>query len=191
MQIFSSRDRTSVGSNLNSCILNDLWEALLIKHETCWARVVSDSMSPAIRRGDQVLVEKTSSDKVRFGDIIVFKRNGTLTTHRVIGKYEFGGECYFREKGDAGLQSSLVPARDIIGRVVVVRNPSKSLTVISGSGRLLQLNLACISYTSLQLWRLLKYCLTLGGHTSHKHGYGAAYNGLFSWLRRNALRFFQ
>ena len=62
-----------------------MWEELLMKHETCWARVISDSMYPAIRRGDQVLEERAPLDKARFGDIIVFRRNRTATLPVEIG----------------------------------------------------------------------------------------------------------
>jgi signal peptidase I len=169
MQVLSDSESASIRDEVTSCLLNDLWEELLIKHGTCWARVVSDSMYPTIWRDAHVLVERARPDKVRFGDIIVFRRNGSLTIHRVIGKRKFGGECHFLEKGDANLQSSLVPATDIIGRVTIIRNAGKSLPTISGSGRLFQLTLACISYTSLQLRTVLKYCLTWGGHTFYKH----------------------
>jgi signal peptidase I len=177
-------------SNVTSCVLNDLWEELVIKHGTCWAKVVSNSMYPMIRRDDQVLVERIYSESVRFGDIVVFRKDGRLTVHRVIGKREVGGEYHFLEKGDANLQSSLVPAKEIVGRVTIIKNKGKTLPVISGSGRLLQLTLACISYTSLQLRAMLKYRLVWGRHTSHKHRYYVVYKRFFFLLYRIALGLF-
>lgn len=171
-------------------VLNDLWEELVMKHGTCWARVVSNSMYPVIRQDDQVLVERVRPDKVRFGDIVVFRQDERLTVHRVIGKREVGGEYHFLEKGDASLQSSLVPAKEVIGRVTIIRNHGKTIPVISGSGRLLQLTLSCISYTSLQLRAMLKHRPARGRHTSQEHLYVAAYNRFFSLLHRIALLLF-
>jgi signal peptidase I len=175
---------------VTSCILNDLWEELVIKHGTCRARVVSNSMYPVIRRGDQVLVERARPDKVRFGDIVVFRQDEKLTVHRVIGKRKVGDEYHFQEKGDASLQSSLVPPKGIIGRVVNIRKQDKTILVISGPGRLLQLILACISCTSLWLSVTLKKRLVWKGHISHRHRYYTAYRRIIILLNRIALGIF-
>lgn len=176
------------GAKVPAPVLSELWEELLIERETCWGRVVSDSMYPMIKRGDQVLVQRALLDKVRFGDIVVFRKNGELTTHRVLGKREISGECHFLEKGDASLQSSLVPAKNIIGRVSIIRNSGKTVQTISGSGHILQLILALASYASLWMWAALEYCLTHGGRTTYNHRYAAAYNRFFSLLRRIMVR---
>lgn len=169
-------------------VLNDLWEKLLIEHETCWASVVSNSMSPMIKQGYQVLVEKAHADALRFGDIVVFRRPGNLMIHRILGQREFGGARYFLENGDANLHSSLVPGENIIGRVVVIRNSSKTFKTISGSGRLLQLTLACISYSSLRLLAALDHCSILGRSLASNHRFIMFYDRSFSLLRRTVLR---
>jgi signal peptidase I len=175
---------------VNLCVLNDLWEELITKNETCWARVISSSMSPMIRSGDQVLVERTGYDNLRFGDIIVFKNDKRLIVHRIIGKREVGGEYYLLEKGDAVLQSSLVPPKQIIGRVVNIRKQGKTILVISGFGRLFQLILACISYTSLRLSVMLKNILFWRKHISHKQRYDLAYRRTIFFLYRIVLGLF-
>ncbi len=188
MEALSNSETASATAETTSCVLNGLWEELLIKHETCWARVVSNSMYPSITRGDEVLVETAHTEKVRFGDIVVFKRNGGLITHRVIGKREFGGERHFLEKGDAVLRCSLVSARDVIGRVTAISTSGKTLAIVSGVGRLLQLTLACISCASLAPMAMLRYCRIRSGHRSRKHHYGAVYHRFLSLLQRIALR---
>jgi signal peptidase I len=171
-------------------ILNELWEELLIQHKICWARVISNSMYPLIQRDDQVLVERANLHKVHFGDIAVFRRNGTLMTHRVLRKHKFNGEYHFLEKGDATLQSGLVSAKNIIGWVIAIKSPGKTILTMSGSGRWLQLALACISYASLQLWVLLKYCMTLGRCITNQPRGGAAFNRFLSLFYRITLWFF-
>jgi signal peptidase I len=175
---------------VNLCVLNDLWEELLIKNGMCWARVVSNSMYPTIRLDDQVLVERICSDNLRFGDILVFKKDRRLIVHRVIGKREVGGEYHFHEKGDASLQSSLVPPKEVIGRVISIRNQEKTFLVVSGSGRLLQLILACISYTSLYLNVMLKKLLVWRTHIPLKHRYDVAYMSVIFLLYKTVLGLF-
>ena len=169
-------------------LLNELWEELLKEQGTCWGKVISDSMRPLVQRGDRVLVEKAFPDKVRFGDIAVFRRNGQLIIHRVLGKREFIGKHHFLEKGDAILHTSLVPANNIIGRVSVIKNSDRTIRTLSGSGRICQLTLACISYTSLWLWRVLEYCLTRGERAAYNHRWETAYHRFFSLLRRIVVR---
>ena len=162
--------------NTTTPAFSELWEELLVKHGTCWARVVSNSMYPTIKRDDQVLVEKALPEKIRFGDIVVFRRNGMLVIHRIIGKCKSGGEQHFLEKGDANHQSTFVPAKDIIGRVTIIKNADKAVPIISGAGRLLQLIFACISYTSLKLWAMLIYCYRRVRRILHsRRRYGGQY----------------
>ncbi len=182
--------KESEHSTVPALVLNELWVELLTEHERCWGRIISNSMYPTIRRDDEVLVDSTRSDKVRFGDIVVFRMNGILMTHRALGKHEFRGEGHFLEKGDANLESSLVPAKKVIGRVTTIRNSSGTLQTISGSGRLLQLILACVSYTSFHLWAVLEYCLTRERRITFKYRYGAAYKRLFLLLYRITFRLF-
>ena len=173
---------------ITTSALNDLWEALVTKNGTCWAKVVSRSMYPTIKIGDQVLVEKVRPDEVRFGDIIVFRQNRRLVIHRVIGKSEHGGQFHFLEKGDANLQSSLVSAEDIIGKVIIIRSQARTLNTTSGVGRLLQLILACISYSSVYLRRIFK-----GRFVREKpvFYYSTMYNDFFLLLQRITLRLFR
>jgi signal peptidase I len=174
--------------DIHSYLLNNLWEESLNKLGACWAKVVSDSMDPVIKQGDQVLVEVIRPERVRFGDIVVFKSNRVLIIHRVIGKRKVRKECHFIEKGDANLKSSIIPAKDIVGRITIIKNATKTVSTTSRSGRLLQLMLACISYISLRLYIILRYCLRRG-RSSHLH-YGAVYNKFFHLLRR-ILQLFQ
>ncbi len=190
MQVSLNDKSTGINPKIASYVLNDLWEELLMKNGACWARVVSDSMYPVIRRGNQVLVEKAFLDKIRFGDIVVFKRGGMLTIHRSIGRREIGGRYHFLEKGDANLQAKLIRAKSIIGRVTLIRTIGGPLRVIHGSGRWLQLALACISYTSFHLWTILRHCLARGGRTSRRRHYGVVYKKFFASLHRIAIQIF-
>ena len=167
-----------------SMVLNELWEELLEKEGTRWGMVISDSMRPMITRGERVLVERVPPEKIRFGDIVVYKSNSILVTHRVLGKHRQKGICYFLEKGDALLQTSLVPADKIIGRVNAVRRQARPSRTITFAGRILQIMLGCISYMSLKFWVVLEYSLTLGRRYSLGYRFKEAYNKCFTVLRR-------
>jgi signal peptidase I len=173
-----------VDQTVPASVLNELWEQLLIKHGVCWAKVISDSMYPMIKKGYQVLVEKYSSERIRLGDIVTFKRNGHLIVHRVLKKYAIAGEGYFLEKGDATLVASRIPAGDIIGRVCAIKNSAKVVQITFGRGRILQLILALISYGSLRLWVVLEYSLTFGRRRTVYPHYASVYKRLFSLVRK-------
>jgi len=174
----------SAGLKVPTAMLNELWEQLLIDNGECWGKIISSSMHPVIKRGEQVLVERALVGKVRFADIIVFKRNGQLIIHRVLGKHNFREESHFLEKGDATLLAGFVPVEKVIGRVRAIKKSHRTIQTISGRGRILQLVLAFISYTSLKLWAVLEFCFTYGRRTTYRPRYAAAYNRLFSLVQK-------
>ncbi|MDN8988772.1 signal peptidase I, partial [Staphylococcus aureus] len=53
-------------------------------------------MEPEINTGDLAIVKSIDADDVKFGDIITFKYEGKVVTHRVVEKNEEG----FITKGD-------------------------------------------------------------------------------------------
>ncbi len=188
MQIYHKGENTELDPGQTFHILGKLWEELLLKHGACWGKVASDSMYPLIGKGDQILVERSTWKQVRFADIIVFRRNEQLVTHRVLGKRKFNNERYFLEKGDAILESSLIPEGTLVGRVAAIKNSQRLIHPISGLGRLLQLALAGTSYSSLRLATVMHFCLGWRKNTANRNHYGAVYNSFFSMVRRATIR---
>ncbi len=83
-------------------------------------RVVTGSMEPSLQVGDYIVIEKTSADALREGDIISFYSeqsdiNGMLVTHRIVGINDDGS---FVTRGDANPVSDSVTVRSekIVGR---------------------------------------------------------------------------
>ena len=101
-------------------IFDLIWRDLLAKNGACQGKVVSDSMRPLMRTNDHVLVQSIQPGEERFGDIVVFERDGQLIIHRVIGRRLIGEQSYIIEKGDASLHSSLIPSYSILGRVLEI-----------------------------------------------------------------------
>ncbi len=81
--------------------------------------VGSGSMSPNIKKGDIIVVEKIKNKKeeLKIGDVLVFQYNDTIIVHRII-KIENG---YFYTKGDANTDPDdyPIPEGDVLGKAVL------------------------------------------------------------------------
>jgi len=83
--------------------------------------VLTGSMSPAIKTGSLILVEKTGFDDIYVNDIAAFESNkapGKRFTHRIIEKNI--EDRTFITKGDASAHQDVLPATEdtLIGKVV-------------------------------------------------------------------------
>ena len=61
----------------------------------------SNSMNPSYSRGDAVIYQKTSPDKIQVGEVIAFYKEGRIVTHRVIQIAKMDHSIKFQTKGDA------------------------------------------------------------------------------------------
>ncbi|GLC30532.1 signal peptidase I [Clostridium omnivorum] len=62
--------------------------------------VLSGSMKPTFNPGDIIVGKKTNLDNIKTGDVITFKYNSSLTTHRIINTTLKDGQLFFITKGD-------------------------------------------------------------------------------------------
>lgn len=62
--------------------------------------IVSSSMAGSINQGDIIIVEDCKEDEIRKDDIITYKKDGQITTHRVIDIIEKDGHKEYVTKGD-------------------------------------------------------------------------------------------
>ena len=62
--------------------------------------IVSDSMSPVININDLIIVKKSSEYEIELNDIISYKSNDEIITHRIIKTYEKEGKKFYITKGD-------------------------------------------------------------------------------------------
>lgn len=60
----------------------------------------SDSMNPIYYRGDAIIYKKSKISEIKKDDILVFEKNKTIITHRVINIIEKDNQIYFQTKGD-------------------------------------------------------------------------------------------
>ncbi|MFC1893831.1 S24/S26 family peptidase [Chloroflexota bacterium] len=132
---------------INRVEANELWVELYARKGIGWLPVLTDSMAPLIRSGDQVLVSQVLAEQIHFGDIVVFRRNGDLIVHRVFKKWRNAEGIFFGEKGDSAQVQGLLAAGKVIGRVTTVKGRgNKTLSLSPPLSRLANLVLSAWLY---------------------------------------------
>lgn len=63
--------------------------------------VTSGSMESSISIGDLVFVKKVDIDELKVNDIVAFRDDDIVTTHRIVEEVEVEGNRCFRTKGDS------------------------------------------------------------------------------------------
>ena len=87
------------------------------------AAVGSGSMEPTIMIGDAIIVDKSVAkdpSKLTVGDVLVFKIQDTIYTHRIIEIKKVNGNLAMITKGDRegqAVDTWVVTSENIIGRV--------------------------------------------------------------------------
>ncbi len=88
-----------------------------LKSDTPMAAITSDSMWPALKRGDLVFIEGVKPEQLEVGDVVVYSNARGFTIHRVtVLDLENG---MITTKGDANnVSDAPVKVADLIGRAV-------------------------------------------------------------------------
>lgn len=84
--------------------------------------VATGSMEPMIKPGDVILIKKIGDEEVKTGEVIQFKRDDILITHRVVKIVDDAAGLRYRTKGDNNPSEDLrlVKPEEIKGKVVKV-----------------------------------------------------------------------
>lgn len=144
--------------------LGQIRETIFERHGEFRGKCVSSSMFPFIKPDDEVFVQSVDWQNVRFSNIVVFKRNRQMITHRILGKRKIGKEIYFLEKGDAVLTAEYIPVQDVIGRVTAIRKSRGLIHIVSSSDYFLQYMLAVNSLLSFRIWEVIRKVLFTGNN---------------------------
>lgn len=82
--------------------------------------IVSESMEPTFYKDDLVVVRKCSEKELKKGDIITFKQDDRIISHRIDGVTKEKGEVRFITKGDNNevRDQELVEVQEIYGKVL-------------------------------------------------------------------------
>ncbi|WP_252132242.1 signal peptidase I [Clostridium caldaquaticum] len=84
--------------------------------------IATGSMKPVIAPGDITINKKVASENLKAGDIVQFKNDNILVSHRITGFVEKDNKIYFKTKGDNNSSEDLelVASEHIRGKVIKV-----------------------------------------------------------------------
>ncbi|MBI4124635.1 MAG: hypothetical protein HY466_01715 [Deltaproteobacteria bacterium] len=93
---------------------------LLLRQGMVRLRIATGSMRPALREGDEIVVQPAAPETLRVGDILLVRYQGQMVCHRLVKILDSGT---FVIRGDAAPAAGgeQVRADQIIGRVVQVK----------------------------------------------------------------------
>jgi signal peptidase len=82
--------------------------------------IATGSMKPMINSGDITLNKRVNTDSLNIGDIIQFKREGILISHRIVDLVENNNKVYFKTKGDNNsiADAEFVAPEQVKGKVI-------------------------------------------------------------------------
>ncbi len=82
--------------------------------------IISESMEPTFYKDDLVVVKKSSEKELKVGDIITFKQEDRIISHRIDRITKDKGEIKFITKGDNNevRDKELVETQDVYGKVL-------------------------------------------------------------------------
>ena len=105
--------------------------------------IISGSMEPNISVNDLVIIKKVEKSEIKKGDIISFKINGEIITHRVINiETDTNGEILYTTQGDANniqdynkitfenIEGKYIGKIPKVGKIVITLKNKETLTVL-------------------------------------------------------------
>ncbi len=140
-------------SQIESALLADLLRQAMSEGKLPFLTVVSNSMSPLLKRGDQIRLGPTTAEKLQPGDIIVYSGPANLITHRYWGFLSRDNQTQLVTKGDRPqhFDQPFVQA-DLVGQVIGRRRNQRLLNLSTGAGRWLNNHLANLAKLEIRLF---------------------------------------
>ena len=105
--------------------------------------IISGSMEPNISVNDLVIIKEVEKSEIKKGDIISFKINGEIITHRVINiETDTNGEILYTTQGDANniqdynkitfenIEGKYIGKIPKVGKIVITLKNKETLTVL-------------------------------------------------------------
>ena len=137
---------------------DDLTRLLLAEGREVLIATAGLSMGHTIRSGESVVIRKVPPDRIRFGDIVVFRRDDAWVCHRVLHRRRDGAGIVFRTKGDpmAGFDEPVAYA-DVLGKVVRIKWPEGDFSTETPGGRTANVAAGLVSLAAGALYRVFPF----------------------------------
>ena len=136
----------------------------LAKGQPAKLTIISGSMVPFLKLGDQVEVELYAFDQLAVGDVVLFEHNENIFTHRLRG---IDGKSLLT-RGDHPLQwDAPIPQEGYIGRVSHRIRNGRRHALWDDSGMVLQQKLIALVLKQEKKW-LASYDLTAENVVAHR-----------------------
>lgn len=102
----------------------------LFKHEL--VAIMTNSMEPAYKRGDAVIITKKKAKDIKVGEVLAFDMGDGIVTHRVIKINKEGNSYTFITKGDANIFADKyeIKNKNVIGTVDYILKYSGYPTIL-------------------------------------------------------------
>ncbi|MFZ0547707.1 MAG: signal peptidase I [Candidatus Promineifilaceae bacterium] len=140
-------------SEIDPATLAELLREAMREGKLPFLTVVSNSMSPLIRRGDQIRLAPTSAEQLQPGDIIVYLGPANLITHRYWGRLLEKGETWLVTRGDRPQHFDRpFTSGSLVGQVIGRRRKQHVLNLASGVGKWLNNQLANLARLEIRLF---------------------------------------
>ncbi|MFA6216205.1 MAG: S26 family signal peptidase [Candidatus Omnitrophota bacterium] len=134
-----------------------LFSEALQKNQGSWARVTGKSMVPVLKENDLVSISPCLLSQLHYGDIVVFKRQNSLISHRVIKKARRNGELLVMAKADTGFSlETFIGSKELLGKVTLVKKDKGVVCLDTWNARIFGLCLAFFLPCIARLRYLLK-----------------------------------
>ncbi len=136
--------------------IRQLFINLLREGHVIRSLAVGASMSPAIKKGELLIVKPIALEEAEIGEIVAFRRDesqSVLTTHRVIQKGKERGQRYIITKGDRNPYRDfpLLSSQELLGKVTGIERNGQVISLESPFYRIRGYLMARLS---LGLWIL-------------------------------------
>jgi signal peptidase I len=123
-------------ADVDAALFAALLRESLHKGEQPRLTISSSSMTPLLRRGDEIILESVTVGQLRPGDILTLTTDSFLQTHRYWGQWQEAGDSYLLTRGDQPLLfDDPWPETALIGRVAARWRLGKMLPINKGWGQ--------------------------------------------------------
>lgn len=138
---------------MDPALLAELLREALREGKSPYLTVVSNSMSPLIRRSDQIKLAPITTEQLRPGDIIVYEGPANLITHRFWGFVTDRDQTQIVTRGDRPqhFDKPFAPTH-LVGQVIGRRRKQQFLDLAQGIGKRLNNHLASVARLEIRLF---------------------------------------